>query len=373
MQSPRTVSPFPVLCAFVISLLASGGRTLAAQEFKLYSETPPGGAASVGPDWVELVFPPTALSNTGCARVDSLPPAREPVRHYYWGTQTRFTNAFTEQTDHFTTMGIRFELPARVPLTDARLDSALALAHLEVLEFSGEPPMVKTGTRPKHASARREGRSVRIRIEGKEAVEALLRPRGDSIDMHTCRRGDSTYVFPSRTRIVGGAAGPPKAPTKADSVAAFAAAVDAILADDSSAAHAELQVSPATERGNSSPDIVVQFGRMKVGEWAAPDIARMRRWHWRAARWTVDSSGAPRASGGQPGSKVFTAFPNLIAVTFSIMGDTAYVTEMRILPTCMPELHVARPMWWMAHTLAAAPSGWREISTEIAMARAGCK
>lgn len=371
MQRPRTVRPFPVVCAFVIALLATGGRNLAAQELKLYSEILPDGAASVGQDWAELVFPPLALSNTGCARIDATPPTQEPMRTYYWEAQTRFIDAFTAPTDHFTSLSVRFELPARVPITDARLDSALALADLEVLEFSGHPPMVVKGTRPKLAFARREGRSVRIRIEGKEAVEALLRPRGDSIDIKSCRRSDTTYVFPWRTRIVGGAAGPPKAPAKADSVAAFAAAVDAILSDDSSAAHAQLKESIAPARPESSPDIHVQFGRMEAGEWAAPSIARMRRWHWRALRWTVDSIGSPTESGGPSASKVFTAFPNKIVLTFTIMGDTAHVTEVRVLPTCMPELHVA-PVWWMAHVLAATPSGWRQIRTEIRMARSRC-
>src|SRR3954470_5050293 len=124
MQRPRTARSFTVVCAFVIALLASGGRNLAAQELKLYSAILPDGAASVGPDWAELVFPPQALSNTGCARTNAFPPAREPMRIYYWGAQTRFIDAFTGPTDHFTTLGVRFELPAGVPITDARLDSA---------------------------------------------------------------------------------------------------------------------------------------------------------------------------------------------------------------------------------------------------------
>ena len=74
----------------------------------------------------------------------------------------------------------------------------------------------------------------------------------------------------------------------------------------------------------------------------------------------------------QPASKVFTAFPNKIALTFSIMGDTAHITEMRLFAMCMPELHVARPVWWMTHVLAAAPSGWRQIRTQSGMARTGC-
>jgi hypothetical protein len=214
---------------------------------------------------------------------------------------------------------------------------------------------------------------VRIRIEGKKAVEALLRPRGDSIDVNWCQRDDSMYVFPRRTRIVGGAAGPPKAPSKADSVSAFFAAVDAILADDSSAAHSQRQELRAPINRDSAPDIQVQFGRMPVAGWAAPSVARMRSWHWRLLRWTVDSINGPRESGSQPASKVFSAFPDQIALTFGILGDTAHVLEVRLLPTCMSELRVARPVWWRAHVLAATPSGWRQIRAESGMARTSCK
>src|SRR5690348_11632397 len=93
-----------IVCAVVIVLLTVADRPLAAQEFKLYSEILPDGAASVGPDWAELVFPPLALSNTGCANAYSSPPEHEPMRIYYWGAQTRFIDAFTEPTDHFTTL-----------------------------------------------------------------------------------------------------------------------------------------------------------------------------------------------------------------------------------------------------------------------------
>lgn len=183
MTHARSGRRSAAVCAVVLVLLATAGRHLAAQGLKLYSEILPDGAASVGPDWAELVFPPLALSNTGCARPYSYPPEHEPMRIYYWGAQTRFLDALTEPTDHFTTLGIRFELPARVPITDARLDSALAAADLRVLEYRGEPPMAMNGARPTRGWARREGRSVRIRIEGKDAVAALLSPRADSIDL----------------------------------------------------------------------------------------------------------------------------------------------------------------------------------------------
>lgn len=294
------------------------------------------------------------------------------MRIYYWGAQTRFLDAFTEPTDHFTTLGVRFELPARVPITDARLDSALAAADLRVLEYRGEPPMAMNGARPTRGWARREGRSVRIRIEGKEAVAALLSPRADSIDLDWCRRDDTTHVFPRRTRIVGGAAGPPRPPTSADSMAAFAAAVDAILADDSSAAHIQPRASLAPGGRDSTLDIRVQFGKEPAPEWAAPSIARMRRWPWRAMRWSGDSLEVPAESGGRPASNVFTAFPSKIIVTFSILGDSAHVTEMRYPATCMPQLFVPRPVWWMTHVLAATLSGWRQVRTRSGMARTFC-
>jgi len=366
----RTGRRFAAVCASVIALLATGNRHLAAQELKLYSAILPDGAASVGPDWAELVFPPLELSNTGCARTYDSPPAKEPMRGYYWGAQNHFIDSFTGPTVHFIALGVRFELPARVPITDARLDSALAAANLDVLEYSGEPPMPMIRTRPTHASARREGGSVHIRIEGKEAVAALLRPRGDSIDLQSCRREDTTYVPPRRTRIVGGAAGPPKAPTKADSVAAFAAGVDAILADDSTAAHAQPQAPLA--RPDSAPDVQVQFGRAPAAEWATPSIARMRRWHWRAQRWSGDSLKVSAESGGHPAPRVFAAFPNQIFLTFTILGDTAHVSEMRLPATCMPQLFVARPVWWVDHVLAATPSGWRQVRSNTGMARTGC-
>jgi hypothetical protein len=367
MKRARVERRSAIVCAVVIVLLATTGGLVAAQELKL-----PDGGASVGPDWAELVFPPLALSNTGCARPYSSPPEHEPMRIYYWGAQTRFLDAFTGPTDHFTTLDVRFELPARVPITDARLDSALAVANLDVLESSGEPPMPMNRVRPERAWARREGRSVRIRIEGRKAVEALLRPRADSIDLDWCRRQDTAYVPARRTRIVGGAAGPPQAPTRADSVGAYTAGVEAILADDSSAAQAQLREPPVPAGRDSSLDIQVAFGRMEAAEWAAQSISRMRSWHWRALRWTVDSIGAPTETSGQATSKVFAAFPNQIALTFGILGDTAQVTEMRGLPACLPELHVARPVWLRTHVLARTPSGWRQVRAKSMMATTSC-
>lgn len=362
-----------VACALVIALLASGGRLVAAQELKLYSEILPDGAASVGPDWAELVFPPLELSNTGCFRADSFPPHREPMRAYGWGAQTRFVDAFTGPTDHYTTLGAGFLLPARVPLTDALLDSALAVADLRVMEDKGEPPGPIDIVTPQRAWARREGRRVRIRIEGKEAVAALLRPRGDSIDLNWCRRQDTTYVFPRRTRIVGGTGIAPKVPhyTAADSAAFFSAAVDAILADDSSPSHTELQFPIASGR-DPHPTVFVRLGGMPKDEWAAPSIERMRKWRWRVMGWAVDSTNARPKRGGRSPQASPVAVPLEIAMFFYMPTDTVEFTEVRTFQTCKVRPGDSREMWWVSRQFTRTESGWKQIRIKSTMAHAGC-
>ena len=194
--------PQALLTAFVTVLVATSSHPAAAQKGWPSVPAIPDGAVTVGRDWAELLFPPLELSNTGCSYVVTNPYSNERVRRYGWGSQTRFDDA-TARVDHFNTLFVLFELPEHVPITDARLDSALAAADIKVSEDRGEPPLPINVVAPRRAWARREGRSVRIRIEGDEALQALLRPRRDSIDVSWCQRDDSMHVHvPRRTRIV---------------------------------------------------------------------------------------------------------------------------------------------------------------------------
>jgi hypothetical protein len=363
-----------VVWALAVALLVTAGRLAAAQELKLYSEILPDGAATVGPDWAELVFPPLELSNTGCFRADSFPPYSEPMRAYGWGAQTRFVDAFTGPTDHFTTLGVGFLLPARAPLTDARLDSALAVADLRVMEHKGEPPGPIDIVTPQRAWARRDGRRVRIRIERKEAVAALMRPRGDSIDLRWCRRNDTTHVFPSRTRIVGGTGIAPKVPhyTTADTAALFAAAVDAILAEDSSASHTELKFPIASGR-DPHPTVFVRIGHMPEERWAAPSIERLRRWRWRILGWAVDSTNALAKRGGHSPQDAPTAVPLEITMFFYMPSDTAEFTEVRMFRTCKVRPGGSQEIWWISRLFTVTPSGWKQIRTKSTWAHADCR
>ena len=56
MSGGRGVVGARVVCALVVALFVASGQVAAAQQ--LYSGTLPDGAASVGADWAELVFPP---------------------------------------------------------------------------------------------------------------------------------------------------------------------------------------------------------------------------------------------------------------------------------------------------------------------------
>jgi hypothetical protein len=368
-----TLDTARLVCALVVALLVTGGRLAAAQELKLYSGILPDGAASVGPDWLELVFPPLELSNTGCARVLDFPPHPEPMRSYYWGAQTRFVDAFTGPSDHYTTLGVGFVLPDRVPITDARLDSALAVADLRVMEDKGEPPGPISIVTPRRAWARREGRQVRIRIEGKEAVAALLRPRSDSIDVRWCARADTTHVFPWRTRIVGGSGRAPKVPhyTAADSAALFAAAVDAIIAEDASATHTQLHFPIASGR-DPHPTVFVRLGGMRSATWAAPSIERMRKWRWRIMGWAVDSTNPLGNRGGRSPQDAPAPVPLEIGMYFYMPTDTAEFTEFRIFQTCKVRPGDTREIWWVSRLLTTTRSGWRQVRTRSGMAHAAC-
>jgi hypothetical protein len=362
-----------LFCALVIAFLAIGGRDLRAQELKLYSEILPDGAAAVGPDWAELLFPPVELSNTGCAHTNAFPPHREPMRGYYWGAQTRFVDAFTGPTDHYTALGVGFALPDRVPITDARLDSALAVADLRVTEDKGEPPGPIDIVTPRRAWARREGRRVRIRIEGKEAVAALLRPRGDSIDLRWCRR-EEAYVFPSRTRIVGGSGIAPKVPhySAADSAAAFAAVVDAILTEDSSASNGKPRDPMGLWPRDPEPLVFVRIVGMPDDAWAAPSVERMRKWRWRMVGMAVDSTDALIKRADSASRRSRTAVPLEIAMSFYMPTDTAEVTEYRMFRTCGVRPGDRFAIWWVKRLLTSTSSRWRQIDSRSGMAQGAC-
>jgi hypothetical protein len=161
--------------------------------------------------------------------------------------------------------------------------------------------------------------------------------------------------------------------TAADSAAAFAAAIDAVLADDASAARTQSRDPNASRRPDSPPILHVQIGRWpEEHEWAAASIARARSWPWRTLRWTVDSTRWYREVNRGPAPNVSTAFPSEISLNFYFLGDTVQMSEYRIYLTCKDRPNGRRPMWYREHILAPTRSGWRQIRTESSMATTYC-
>src|SRR5215213_5806102 len=95
--------------------------------------------AAIGQDWLEVRFPGIALANTGCMYPDTLR-SGEIRRWYQWRVTADFPD-HQYPNNHFVGFYVFFGLPDSVPLTAARLDSALATVQLTVDEARGDPPM----------------------------------------------------------------------------------------------------------------------------------------------------------------------------------------------------------------------------------------
>lgn len=153
-------------------------------------------AVASGRDWLDAWFPAIALDNTGCTGTDRLP-GGEVRRWYQW----QVTSDFGDQqyaNNHFMSAILFFGLTESAPLTDARLDSAIAATPITVGEAMGEPALTRRKWSPKRAWARRENGRLHLRVEGKEAVRAFLRTRADSVTVLWCQRDDIVSAIQTR-------------------------------------------------------------------------------------------------------------------------------------------------------------------------------
>ena len=101
--------------------------------------------------------------------------------------------------NHFMGVYVFFGLPDSVPLTAARLDSALAAVQLTVDEFRWDPPRTAARVVPSRAWARREGDRLLLRVEGREAIRAFLRAQTHSVDVGWCQRNE--YLTATRVPL----------------------------------------------------------------------------------------------------------------------------------------------------------------------------
>jgi hypothetical protein len=92
--------------------------------------------ATVSDTRLTIQFPSHALANAGCVDLDTT--ASGVLRRYRWHAVTSSEGSEHSST-HFMGIYVFFRLPEAMPLTPARLDSALASLTLTVNEAGGEP------------------------------------------------------------------------------------------------------------------------------------------------------------------------------------------------------------------------------------------
>jgi hypothetical protein len=160
-----------MVAATILVLVHGGSRSLDAQTADRWPPHSPIASIEVGDGVLDVRFPPIPLSDLGCrdgSPTDSV--------HFAWGTFQNFADA---QPPHGHNMAITawFRLPGAPPLTEARLDSALARARIELFELprgtsEQAPPM-------RNAWVRREGDRIHLRVENDSVVAAFMTARAD--------------------------------------------------------------------------------------------------------------------------------------------------------------------------------------------------
>jgi hypothetical protein len=144
---------------------------------------------------LEVTFPTLPLSQSGCRFVANVPGATG--RSYSWRVWASYRYP-QYPINHFFRLEFEFHFPDDIELTEARFDSIAAEKPIKVSELHGEPPMFGTDYPLDQASLDRDSASVRVFIQGREAVDALLRTRVDSVAVSWCERNS----WPPTIRVV---------------------------------------------------------------------------------------------------------------------------------------------------------------------------
>ena len=181
----------PIVVAASILLLAHGGpRSVDAQT--MGKRLPPRSAVAsiaVGDGWLDVRFPPLALSELGCR--GSSP---GDTIQFTWGVFQNFADAQPPH-GHNMTLIAWFRLPSAPPLTEAHLDSALALAKFELFEHPRAFAPDERELKMRNAWVRREGDRIHLRVENDSVVAAFMRPRADRGILQWCQRDDAEHAI----------------------------------------------------------------------------------------------------------------------------------------------------------------------------------
>ena len=145
-----------------------------------YWEPPERAKVALGPDWLDVRFPPVDQANVGC----TVSHPRETM--YFWSFSLGYSDA-AHWGGHSARVDVKLIFRDSVPVTAPRIDSALAEIELVVEEVVGSHLMLER-TPATRAWARLEKGSLHLRIEGEAALRELRRPGGDTVALLWCRR-----------------------------------------------------------------------------------------------------------------------------------------------------------------------------------------
>jgi hypothetical protein len=133
---------------------------------------------------LEIVFPALPLTQSGCRFVSNVPGTTG--RKYSWKVVGYFPDAWYPQ-NHMFELRFEFFFPDQIELTEARFDSIAAVTRIKVSELRGEPPHGVLMPLDQ-ASVHRAKAYLKLSVQSRPAVDALLRTGRDSVAVFWCER-----------------------------------------------------------------------------------------------------------------------------------------------------------------------------------------
>ena len=141
---------------------------------------------------LEVVFPAMPLSKSGCRYSGNV--SAETGRLYSWMASAAFPDS-RYPDNHLFNLWFHFFFPDTLELTETRFDSIVAATPIQVAEPRGEPPIFGTVYRLDHSSVQRGNGRLVILVQGRQAVDALLRTGTRRVGLRWCEGNDRPEMF----------------------------------------------------------------------------------------------------------------------------------------------------------------------------------
>jgi hypothetical protein len=141
---------------------------------------------------LEVVFPAVPLSKSGCRYSGNL--STETGRLYSWMASAAFPDS-RYPDNHLFNLSFHFFFPDTLELTEARFDSIVAATPIQVAEPRGEPPIFGIVHHLDYSRVQRGNGILTLVVQGRQAVDALLRTRTRHVGLRWCEGNDTPEKF----------------------------------------------------------------------------------------------------------------------------------------------------------------------------------